>query len=99
MSDSETAKLAAGSLPRPAGYASTDSAEIEAVNIFRAALDVDRVKVDLKERDMHPNIEWLGDGNASFVFQRTPMLTLVYETLERKLAAALGRKAKVQSKG
>lgn len=51
MSDSETP------LPRPTGYTSTDSAEIEALNIFRAALDLDRVKPDLKERDRHPNID------------------------------------------
>ena len=57
MSDSETPKLVACLLPRPAGYTSTDSAEIEALNVFRAALDVDRVKLDLKERDRHPNID------------------------------------------
>lgn len=48
----------------------------------------------------HPQIVFEGktyaierhtDSDASFVFQKTPMLTLVYETLERKLAAALGQ--------
>jgi hypothetical protein len=57
MSDSKTPKPAASPLPQPAGYTSTDSAEIEALNIFRASLDVDRVKADLKERDRHPNID------------------------------------------
>jgi Domain of unknown function (DUF4365) len=57
MSDSETPKLGSSPSPRPAGYASTDSAEIGALNLFRTAIDVDRVKVDLKERDRHPNID------------------------------------------
>jgi hypothetical protein len=36
-------------------------------------------------------VKWLGGGDARFVFQRTPMLTLVYETLEQQLATALVR--------
>lgn len=35
-------------------------------------------------------VQWYAMGEASFVFQRAPMLTLVYETLEQRLHAALG---------
>jgi hypothetical protein len=43
--------------PQPAGYASTDAAEVEAMNLFRTAVDSNRIKTDLKERDKHPNID------------------------------------------
>ena len=43
--------------PTPAGYSSTDAAEVEALNVFRAALDPNRIKADLKERDKHPNTD------------------------------------------
>jgi hypothetical protein len=42
---------------RPAGYSSTDAAEVEAINVLRAALDPTRIKADLKERDKHPNTD------------------------------------------
>jgi uncharacterized protein DUF4365 len=43
--------------PQAAGYVSTDAAEVEAINLFRMALDPSRVKADLKERDKYPNID------------------------------------------
>lgn len=57
MSERKARKPDQCSPPKPAGYPSTDAAEIEALNVLRMALDPVRVKADLKERDKHPNID------------------------------------------
>ncbi|MCG2726883.1 MAG: DUF4365 domain-containing protein [Elusimicrobia bacterium] len=42
---------------KPAGYSSTDTAEVEAINLFRVSIDTKLVKIDIKERDKYPNID------------------------------------------
>lgn len=82
MSERKARKPDQCSLPKPAGYPLTDAAEIEALDVFRIALDPARVKVDLKERDKHPNI----DGYVELVDEdRIPLGKL--EVQVRKIPA------------
>jgi hypothetical protein len=43
--------------PAPAGYPITDAAEVDAINVFRCALDSKQFKADIRERDKYPNID------------------------------------------
>ena len=50
-------------MPTPAPYPNTDSAEFDAITVFRSLVDSRTVKLDVKERDKFPNI----DGTAELV--------------------------------
>ncbi|MDF7802064.1 hypothetical protein P4C99_21510 [Pontiellaceae bacterium B1224] len=51
----------------PSPYPKNDAAESDAITLFRSVIDTNRLKLDIKERDKHPNI----DGAVELVDSRS----------------------------